>query len=358
MALTKPPLNMIQSDGAVNDIVVIGSDNEPTTTSPEAAKPVYPVNGGFDDLSGTFKLNLSDGSSISVGGFATTSSIGEGQRGLPGADGRDGRDGNPGPSGRDGKDGACGPQGEQGPIGLPGPPGPQGEMGPQGEIGLPGPIGPEGQQGPQGIDGPEGPPGPQGLDGQLGTEGPPGPIGPQGNDGPQGIQGEPGVEGPPGPPGNNGVDGNNASVAMENIIVSNGDAFNLNTLPIKTWTTIFSHDITLPTNTIGINVLSVMNLRVYDSAFAVLFRLKIDNTEVDHDSIEGGTPGSFGQKSLLTWVGTAAAGTKSLKIEAYTYSADNIIINGVQTDTDATITGAATITLSRIVVGVFKSGIF
>ncbi|NBY09421.1 MAG: hypothetical protein EBQ77_00155, partial [Sphingobacteriia bacterium] len=127
MALTKPPLNMIQTDDGVGYDIVVGDQRTPVAKEYDKSTIIYPVDGGFDEVNGIFELMLNNGTSIKVAGFLTSSSVGTGPKGDPGDDGRDGREGKPGQSGRDGKDGVQGIQGEQGSLG------PQGEQGIQGE---------------------------------------------------------------------------------------------------------------------------------------------------------------------------------------------------------------------------------
>ena len=141
MALTKPPLGMIQAAGAAGSVLTVGTNNGVAATTSSGVSP-YPIDGGFNDADGTLTFLLSDGSNISITGMPTTSSMGVGITGAAGINGINGTDGT------DGKDGAVGATGGCGPQGVVGPAGPAGIVGPDGPAGT---IGPMGQQGPPGT---------------------------------------------------------------------------------------------------------------------------------------------------------------------------------------------------------------
>jgi len=198
--------------------------------------------------------------------------------------------------------------------------------------------------------GPPGPPGPEGA------EGPPGLTGPQGNDGPQGIPGQKGDTGAPGASGTQGPQGNPATLGYESMILSMSNTLNLASIPINTWTNVFVREITLPVNVIAITLNAVFNIRIVNTAFSIYFRLVLDANVVDHDVIEGGAPGSFGQKSIMIWSGGAASGTHTISVQAYTLANDDVVVNGGHSPAvGGSITEGALFAPSRIHIGMIKS---
>lgn len=98
----------------------------------------------FDPVAGVFTLALPGYGTVRASGFLTTSSIGSGPEGQPGARGASGIDGLTPRDGRRGPDGC---------IGQDGPEGQPGKEGPRGREGQPGETGPEGRVGERGEDG-------------------------------------------------------------------------------------------------------------------------------------------------------------------------------------------------------------
>lgn len=140
---TRVPLSLLQSKGKPGDSVVDTGAGLATET-PGVSQNISVVSGSADANTGVLTLKMSDGSSVKIEGFLTTSAIGQG---VPGPQGLPGRDGTDGLDGRDG---------EKGPTGCQGPAGPRGVAGPQGERGPQGPQGPTGPTGPQGLRGDDG----------------------------------------------------------------------------------------------------------------------------------------------------------------------------------------------------------
>ena len=143
MGVTRVPLSLIRSKGKAGDQIV-DTGAGLAAEGPDSNTSIYVTGGNADATNGTLTLTLSNGSTIKIEGFLTTSAIGQGTPGPQGLPGRDGTDG------IDGRDGEKGPTGCQGPEGPRGVTGPQGERGPQG---LQGPTGPTGPQGIRGDDG-------------------------------------------------------------------------------------------------------------------------------------------------------------------------------------------------------------
>jgi hypothetical protein len=103
------------------------------------------ITGVFGDATHVARINISNGTIISVSSVAIT-----------GVQGNTGPTGPQGPKGNTGNTGATGAKGNTGNTGLTGPTGPQGPRGNTGNTGLTGPQGPQGNTGPQGPMGPSG----------------------------------------------------------------------------------------------------------------------------------------------------------------------------------------------------------
>lgn len=148
--ITKLPISMLETDNTARQgdrLVVEGQD---VVTSPEDDSQTSElVSGRFDSMTGALTLELSNKSTITISGFLTETSIGEGPQGIQGPQGAPGVNGRNGLDGRPGIAGCIGPKGDPGPQGRTGPAGP---IGPGGEGSL-GPEGPAGPTGPSGLDG-------------------------------------------------------------------------------------------------------------------------------------------------------------------------------------------------------------
>ena len=103
MALTKPPLDMIQATGTAGEVLTVGSNNGVSTSSAASTTSPYPVSGGFNDINGTLTLKMSDNTTVSIAGLPTSSSAGKGATGLPGSNGVNGVPGRDGTNGTNGK---------------------------------------------------------------------------------------------------------------------------------------------------------------------------------------------------------------------------------------------------------------
>lgn len=142
--LTKPPISMLEAIGKPGSNVAFDGARLILETPEGATTGKTIVSGQFDDATGTINFLMGDGSVLSISGFITSNSIGQGPTGPTGPKG------DPGADGLIGEPGPQGPQGCQGPPGIPGR---TGAPGIPGAVGERGPIGPTGPQGPAGLDG-------------------------------------------------------------------------------------------------------------------------------------------------------------------------------------------------------------
>jgi hypothetical protein len=150
--LTQPPIHMISaSPGSQSGDVVTQQEGKLGTERniiPVGAGSI--VSGRYDATTGTLHLNLGDGRTLVIKGFATEQTVGLGPKGNRGPLGKDGRVGKNGLNGREGLQGCPGVKGDKGEIG------PNGTQGPEGPVGEPGN---QGIQGSKGVRGPTGNPG-------------------------------------------------------------------------------------------------------------------------------------------------------------------------------------------------------
>lgn len=140
MALTRPPLSLIQPVGILDKGNKVETDGRNLYVSEDTiqTEDLRITSGSFNQTNGVLSLVCESGRVITISGFLTATSMGKGERGErgpAGVDGIRGTDGVNGLQGLRGLTGAQGLSGEKGDKGEDGPTGSRGEKGDTGEDG-------------------------------------------------------------------------------------------------------------------------------------------------------------------------------------------------------------------------------